>query len=76
MGGINVRSILVSRDCIQYRGHMFISPLTLSYWPGMKIAVAAGVAARRQTATKRAIRSVAGIRSGVAVRFEKIAKKI
>ena len=33
----------------------------------MKIAVVAGVVARRQTATKRAIRSVAGIRSGVAV---------
>ncbi|XXG72332.1 hypothetical protein AAC387_Pa07g1460 [Persea americana] len=32
-----------------------------------KIAVAAGVAVRRQTAMKRVIRSVAGIRSGVVV---------
>ena len=50
-------------------------PLWL-WGPRMKIAVAAGVAAHCQTATKWAIRSVVGIRSGVAVRFEKIAKKI
>ena len=44
--------------------------------PRMKIAVAVGVVARRQTATKRAIHSVAGIHSGVAVWFEILTKKI
>ena len=45
-------------------------------WARMKMAVAVGVAVCRQTVTKRALRSVVGLHSGVAVWFEKIAQKI
>ena len=54
---------------LRHRHATLVPPLLVGDLLGsrMKIAVAAGVAARRQTATKRAICSVAGIRSGVAV---------